>query len=216
MNTSPATAPTFLPPRISSAEVTLALNVLKRRYDEMSVEDARKLRKVVIDPCMRRLRYMVIEGSHGGPPVDNKVKGSKYFIVLRLDKDIAHYHNEMKKFTYILKAFPVLDPDVVEKKNVKFEIHVGLSIGEKDALIQKAKPWDLYSSTCVVVQRDWTTIANVKQMENNKVELVRRAEVGRKKYKEKYGKELNPPKRWTYWEICDTLGITGYPEDVWA
>jgi len=120
----------------------------------------------------------------------------------------------MEKLNYILNAFPFMDSDTVEKKNIKREFHMGLSRGEKNELIRKSKRWG-HSDTRAIIERDWSTIPDVKQLENNKVEVLRRNKEWCQDRKKKVGKVPSLGKRWTYSKICDTLGITGYDEDVW-
>ena len=193
--------PSFEPPLESSDTVKLAIQVLKKRIRDISVEDRRDLKRAVINPCIDRLKYIVFECTRGKPLEMDC--GSMYIIGIQLDVDVA---TERAKYNWLIKAFQPNKEDL-EQQGVTFEVHVGLLPSDVDDLQQRMKPL-LDSGKGKARFTKWSKLPSLKILKANKKEfdqiIASDLKTKRKDDKEKY------PVEPLYSELCDMLGIEDY------
>ena len=201
-------APTFSPPIVSSDEVRCAINVLKRRYGEISVEDRRELKRAVINPCIGRLKYVAFESTRGKIEDYAFEEVFTYLICIQLDVDVALYPEERAKYRWLMEAFRP-NRDDLERQGVTFVIHKGITPYELDAHRKSVDVFaDFSFDAGVVVYSKWSKLPSLEVLKANKEKM----DQGDVEWLERVwkGKEEKCPVEPAYWKICDVLGIEDY------
>lgn len=194
-------------PKKSSDETSLALKVLKRKRDELSIDDYKELKRFVVEHIEGKLTYIIFEGRL---PESSRM----YVVAIQIDEDITRDKCLKEKYDWIVSAFP-LSEDGRKHEKIKLRVHCHATQDDLCKLKEELRGRcqvgkNFMLSTGFYSLTKWSKLPVLEQLKKNK----KRVRHSHCEYMKKIwdAEEDDPlmkecPDAWKYTEICDVLGI---------